>query len=925
MSGRDSPTIMKKISGAGVRVFGAAASCPSKGSRTTTRREGRDQQCRYRRLLRDVALASLLLTAFSPVMAAPTVRFDIPRGSLAGALALFARQSRRQLLFAPIDVRGRRVAAMHGAIDPDAALRRLLQGTGFHPVRAPGGAYLLVEDRVAEPAITARPAAPTLPPPELPAPDIVVVGTAGGGVLRQGAAYAVTTVDRDEIERLAPASTADVLKLVPGLTVETSGGKNGANIFVRGYPSGGDAEYVTFQTNGVPFFPPATLSFLENSQLYSIDETVERVEAVRGGTGALFASGQPGVTINLVQREGGDTLAGLAKATVIDDGEVRGDAYVAGPIDPDTRFLVGGYYSRGDGIRSPGFDADRGGQITANMRHDFTDGSIFVFARYLDDRSQWLLPIPVEQHGSHITAYPGFDAGTGTLAGPDTRRGMLNDGERYDLDDGRGARIANLGANLDLHVGDGLTVRDKLSWLGGHADTTGLVSSDVPPQSAADYAAALGGTIGSLTDAASGTPVSPEQAVVEAGVWKVRKRIAAYVNDATLEWKSGHNKATIGLYTTRFSSRDHWNTGNNLLLTAAPQAQRLDLTLADGRIVTRDGFTSGASFRVNADYVGRDTALYAVDEWQVSDNVRLDGGLRYQDHRADGVIEGSAPAGPGGPDGNPLTLYDNQDVVLDGQWSRLRYRHHAWSWTAGVNDDITRRLSLFARYSRGHSFPFFDNLRDGLDVAPEIDTYEGGVKLSSRPISLYATLFHNRFHGLATTVITNGAPLASVGGARATGIELEGLVRPTTGVSFSFSGSWLDARYHDFYTDDGATDLTGNRVQRQPEWQWRATPAYTTRIGGRKTMLSTTLSYMGDRFSDVQNEQVLPHFYKLDAQASIDLDPRLRVQAVADNLTDAIGLTEGNPRTLGTQGEGAIFGRSILGRSFQISASYALR
>jgi outer membrane cobalamin receptor len=133
----------------------------------------------------------------------------------------------------------------------------------------------------------------------------VVVGTPGGGQRRQQAAFAVTTIDRPAIDQLAPTSTAEVLKLVPGLTVETSGGKNGANIFVRGYPSGGDAEYVTFQSEGVPFFPPATLSFLENSQLYQMDETVQRVEAVRGGTGALFASGQPGVTVNLVQREGG--------------------------------------------------------------------------------------------------------------------------------------------------------------------------------------------------------------------------------------------------------------------------------------------------------------------------------------------------------------------------------------------------------------------------------------------------------------------------------------------------------------------------------------------------------------------------------------------------------------------------------------------
>ena len=121
---------------------------------------------------------------------------------------------------------------------------------------------------------------------------IVVVGTAGAGTTRQDAAFAVTALSDEEIARAAPASTADFLKLVPGVSAETSGGQNGANIFVRGYPSGGDAVFVTFQSSGTPIF--------ENSQLIRIDNTVARVEAVRGGTGSLFSNGQPGLTVNLV-------------------------------------------------------------------------------------------------------------------------------------------------------------------------------------------------------------------------------------------------------------------------------------------------------------------------------------------------------------------------------------------------------------------------------------------------------------------------------------------------------------------------------------------------------------------------------------------------------------------------------------------------
>jgi outer membrane receptor protein involved in Fe transport len=82
------------------------------------------------------------------------------------------------------------------------------------------------------------------------------------------------------------------------------------------------------------------------------------------------------------------------------------------------------------------------------------------------------------------------------------------------------------------------------------------------------------------------------------------------------------------------------------------------------------------------------------------------------------------------------------------------------------------------RFSHGNSFPFFDNLRDGITLTPQVDTIEGGVKLSTKPFSLYATLFHNRFQGLVTTVITEGAPMASVGGARATGVETGRPVAP---------------------------------------------------------------------------------------------------------------------------------------------------
>lgn len=762
--------------------------------------------------------------------------------------------------------------------------------------------------------------------------EIIVTGTAGAGTRRQDAAFAVTTVDSALIDQVSPASTADLFKVIPGVSSESSGGQNGANIFVRGFPSGGDAQFVTLHTEGVPFFPPPTLSFLENSQLIRVDETLDRVEAVRGGTGALFSSGQPGLTINFVQREGKQDFEGLLKLSGTDFGELRADGYVSGPIGPSTTFMVGGYYAASDGIRDAQFTAEKGGQITANVRHDFDKGSLLVFGRYLNDRGQWLLPIPVIQDGKKISGFPGFDAGTGTFAGNETRLGVLNDGTSVDLADGRGADIVNLGANFEYEIADDFTVRNRMSWLKGSADTTGMVPGGTTPQTATEYAASLGGTISSLTftNGGAAVPDGANQLVIPVGMWVVRKDIEAFVNDLALEWKTGNNTFTIGAYYTDYSSRDHWNLGNAQLLTAEPNARRLDMTImntASGALqqVTRNGFAGGSFFNVNASYDGRDVAIYAVDEYQITPELRVDGGLRYQHHSVDGTVENNSSflPGSGGRDGDPNTLYDNNDAFLNGTFRTIHYRNGELAWTVGANYDFTSEFGAFARYSRGNSFPFFDNLRDGLDQTQKIDSYELGFKASTDLLNLYLTLFRNEFDGLATTQIVNGAPIAAVGGARTNGVEVEGVIRPVDGFQVAFSGTYLDGKYEDLFSNNGQIDNTGNQVQRQPEWQWRVTPSYTAEFGGgMKANIFTTLAYIGDRFSDIENQQLLPNYYKWDAGVSFDLNERLQFSVVGDNLTDEIGLTEGNPRTLGSQGAGVILARPILGRSFRFSVGY---
>lgn len=63
------------------------------------------------------------------------------------------------------------------------------------------------------------------------------------------------------------------------------------------------------------------------------------------------------------------------------------------------------------------------------------------------------------------------------------------------------------------------------------------------------------------------------------------------------------------------------------------------------------------------------------------------------------------------------------------------------------------------------------------------------------------------------------------------------------------------------------------------------------------------MTYISDRFQDVQNAQLLPNFCKCDVGLALDVMRLVSRQASVDTITNTIGLTERNPGTLVSQGE----------------------
>lgn len=750
---------------------------------------------------------------------------------------------------------------------------------------------------------------------------VVVSGTARfKGVRKRDASFSITTASLEQLQEAVPLSTADALKVVPGIWAESAGGSTGANIFVRGMPSEGDAPFVTVQMDGAPLYPPPTLSFLENSTLFRMDDTIDRMEVLRGGPSPIFSNGQPGATVNFIQKKGGEETEGSVRVGLGTDNLRRVDLFNSGKLADGWYYAIGGFFRSTDGVRDTQFPADKGGQFSANLTHSWESGEATVYLRHTDDKNAFFTPIPLlsRNDGRDLSSFPGLRAQDGTLLGNDFRRVTLPVGPngetiQRDLAEGRGINLDVFGASVDWYVGD-WTISDRVNYVTGDAPTNGLFTGDAP-QTLGQYIASNYQTTGTGTFVNGGGPVDLNQQVLRAGFWVVDKDIESFTNDLRFSRDLFEgNTLTVGVYYARYSSKDTWYLGNNMLLTAENNARRINLNLADGRQATRDGFVDTAFFALRGDYDGQNTAVFVADEWQINDRLRLDGGIRYEWQEVDGTVHDTATVDL---DGNPNTLYDNKTSVSLPTTRRIDQNDHHFSWTLGLNYKLNDTSSVFARANSGYKLPAFDNLRDGNTKTQEVDQYELGFKSGNSVYDLYLTAFYNSFTNSPFQVfLGNGTNFTTVGDSRAYGVEVEGAVRPVGGLELRLTGVWLDAKYENY------REFTGNRVMRQPKTQFRFTPSYfwTLPIGDLKVF--ATYSYIGDRFADLANAQRLPSYHTLDAGANLHVGENWEFSVSGSNVTDELGLTEGNARVLGAASGGVFMGRPIAGRSYLFSAAY---
>ena len=714
---------------------------------------------------------------------------------------------------------------------------------------------------------------------------IVVTGTfSGKAVAKEEASFAISSFSEDDIKKLAPKSTADLFKAVPGVWSESSGGVSGANVFVRGFPGGGDAPFLTVQLQGAPIFPPPTLSFLENSTLFRLDETIEFMEALRGGPNPVVSNGQPGLTTNFLLKEGSEYQEGLIKYSTSDYGLQRVDGVISGSLADDLFFMVGGYVKSSPGVRDAGFNAEEGHQFTVNITKKLDNGKLNLYTRQTDDHGVWYLPSPlnVKTVDNQYTQIGTNNRQATIQYGPDGNKTT----ETIDFGKGRGWDGSVSGGSINLSLDNGWDLVDRFIYTKGDADTYGLVPNG--------DATALSGVADSGNNAfgtVTGKEYDDSTIVQQIGRWVVKKEIEAFTNDFALTKTFDKGTFTAGYYHSTFEAKDWWALGNHAYHVVESGGEMLT-----GIDCNDNQDSCGWNYDINSIGDGSTDALYFAASYELTDSLTLDGGIRNENHQIEYTV----------------------DEGLDGAITKsVSYDETELAWTVGANLMFTDRQGVFARISEGSKMPFFDDFRDnfdayqgGEDLIKEVSQFELGYKLSSDNYELYATAFFNEVKG-DTFVAQPGDP-AEILTNEAYGVEVDFNYYADSGFSVNLNSTVQETEITE------SPDNQGNEAQRQPGWQIRMTPSYDIEFSnGMEATLYGTLSAVGDRFANNENTVFLEGYEKIDLGMILNISDEVQLQVSVSNLTDEDAITEGDPRdSLSSNG------RYILPRNFDLSVSY---
>lgn len=745
---------------------------------------------------------------------------------------------------------------------------------------------------------------------------------------------AITTMGAKTIEGRAPVSTAALLQTIPGFVVEASGGEIGNNLFARGIPSAGAYEYVQIQEDGLPVFEDGALQFANADIFYRLDETVGKMEAVRGGSASIFANNSPGGIINFISKTGQNKFQTRAKLATSDYGLFRGDLNLSGALIKDKLFFnIGGFYRSDNGIRRPGFTANKGGQVKGNLTYKFGDGDyVRINLKYLNDRNIFYLPIPLKSNNGRIQGIEGFNPNYGTLTS--VNFGVLNVPQvgggtfRADIKDGSHPIVTAFGAEFRKKISEKIILKDVFKQTNINLNYNAIYPNGGPYTQDFYATNVQNTTAGNLayTFVDNGDALDPNALIMRADLWHIQKKMNNFANNLSVAFDLNPVKLTAGYYLSTWKSNQYWNW-NSYLVNVSDNPRLLNVrNNTTGLNYTWNGIERITWLERDAQTNGLLNDFYADVEIKATEDLNFNAGLRFNKDEYSGY-RSNATVSAQNLDGLSNTTADDAVSTASGNpYTRWRYDVSEWSYTAAANYKFSDNMASYLRYSHGFRSPieeaFYDNAAD-LSVLEntKVNQLELGYKYSNSFFSVNANLFYMNLKNVAfTDILSNGRSENKFADVNNVGLEVEADAKYKI-ARLNFTFTIQKPEYGNFTgtNADGSTfDFNGNTARRIPNFFCNLRPEVDII---KDFTAYVQFSYYGRKFTNQDNRQILPAYNEVGAGLNYKYK-YLRFAVDASNLFNQIGLTEGDPRQTASGGNDVFMARPILGRAFRFSVAF---
>ncbi|MFZ5545599.1 MAG: TonB-dependent receptor [Pseudomonadota bacterium] len=737
----------------------------------------------------------------------------------------------------------------------------------------------------AEPQKSAEPAEAPKSDGGLNLERIVVTGTTTART-KMKQSVSVSTLDADQVQNAVAASATEVLRAVPGIRAESTGGEGNANLGVRGLPmSDGGGRYVQLQEDGLPVLLVGDVSFATADQFLRADYSLDSIDTIRGGSSSTLSTNSPGAIVNFLSKTGKHGGGAIGMSLGLDHRQQRADFDFGTRLGDKLYGHVGGFYRIGEGARPSNVTLENGGQIKASITKEFDNGYLRVNFKHLDDRTPTYLPVPVSLDGNTITELQGVDPRTAFFVNSNFPQDVVVDRN---------------GNRLATNPADGLAVKVDSIGVEAHFKFAGDLSITNRFRKSA-----ISGRFIGVFPAGSQPPTSTSTTpYFSAHIFNTALDDMGNVfNDLRVQkaftlGEASKLTATGGLFSgvQRFAQTWYWNRYNFELKgegarivddNGAPTTQPV------GDATTTWGGCCYRSFDVDLTAV----APYAALTWDQGP-LSVDASVRYDKQRASGwqIFGGAAGWDP--------TRRNTVSYATDGT-----------SYSVGANYEFQRNLAAFARASHGISWKSPDRViwdtrvATGVDPYPvnEVDQIEAGLKFRQGSLNAFVTAFFAKTkEGAGFEVTTQTVKQDSYDSK---GLEAE-----------------LSYRIGDFRVIGGATFTharitsgpnNGKVPRRQADLIYQIAPSYTfgpLEVGG--SVIGTTKSYAQN-----DNQVVLPAYTVVNAFANYELRDNLVLQLGVNNLFDTLGYTEAEAQN--NLGNNPLYiARAVNGRTAKLSLKY---